>query len=384
MLRLFAIGLRALAAIFRLFPLKRRVAFLSRQSKVPSADFRLLETRLRELDPTLPIVIHTIDSELSGKVRFAFGMLAQLKLACTSQVIILDGYNPVVSIPPKRAGIYVIQLWHAAGALKKFGFQCLDTPAGRTREQARIGCMHRNYDLIVAAGVGAIDAYAEAFGYPREVIKPYGLPRIDLLLQGGDAHRAPDAAQSDALRSQHPWLSNGNLNVLYAPTLRKGACDSWLSTNVMALAQALSDAPVNLIVSKHPLTTIDIARFSGMPHVNVLSHHSTTSLMRVADVVITDYSAIALEAGLIGIPVLFYVPDITAYRRSPGLNIDPLTHPQLVGSEQAESLADVLTNRRRLEDVRRRYQAFIATYYNGVTPHATDQLAHLVLHHLKS
>ena len=41
------------------------------------------------------------------------------------------------------------------------------------------------------------------------------------------------------------------------------------------------------------------------------------------DVVVTDYSSIVFEAYLLGIPTVFYVPDLDEYRRSPGLNTDP-------------------------------------------------------------
>ena len=60
--------------------------------------------------------------------------------------------------------------------------------------------------------------------------------------------------------------------------------------------------------------------------------------MGLADCVITDYSAVAFEAGIIGKPVFFYVPDINEYRASPGLNIDPLAKFPQVSSPDAAKL----------------------------------------------
>lgn len=39
---------------------------------------------------------------------------------------------------------------------------------------------------------------------------------------------------------------------------------------------------------------------------------------------ITDYSSIVYEAYLLNKKVLFYIPDIERYRKSPGLNVDPV------------------------------------------------------------
>ena len=374
MMRVLAIFMRLLGAVFKLFPLKRRVTLLSRQSHVPSPDFRLLAAQLASDDPTLDVCVNTCDSELSGWVPYARHTLVQLWLASTSRVVVLDGYNPAVSIPSKRKGVSVIQLWHAAGAIKRFGYQCLDTPAGRTKAQARAACMHRNYDVIVAAGPGAIDPFSEAFGYPRDVVSALGLPHVGQLLKRGDSGR--DAA---LLRERHPWLTNGKLNVLYAPTLRRDGSDHWLTDVVRELTQALRGYPVNLIVSKHPLTQIDEASLAQDAHVHVLSNHSTTSLLAVADVMVSDYSAMALEAGLVGIPVLFYVPDIEQYRTSPGLNIDPVTHGQLFGTSSAVDLAHALGNRDQLDAIHRDYQSFISGYFAGVSMTAsTQRIARLI------
>ena len=361
MMRVLSVCLRLLAGLFHLFPLRRRVAFLSRQAKTPSSDFCLLAASLRRDDPALGIRISTTDSELSGKAQFALHMLEQLWLASTSRVVILDGYNPAVCIPRKRRGTYVMQLWHASGAIKKFGFQCLDTPAGRSAEQAEVACMPKNYDCIVAAGPGAVEAYANAFGYPTSVVVATGLPHIAQLMD-----RVEKGDVSANLHAANPWLDNGNLNVVYAPTLRRSADANWLTQSVDELARALADAPVNLIVSKHPLTDIDDRPLVRHEHVHVLARHSTTSLLSIADVLVSDYSAISLEAGLVHIPTLFFVPDIEQYRQSPGLNIDPVENTLLYGTSKPHEIASALTDQDLLDRITERYQSFIDEYFAGV------------------
>lgn len=374
MLRLLSIGLNLLATLFRLFPVRKRVAMLSRQGATVSSDFRMLEESLHRIDPTLPVIIRTSNSEKDGFIQLALHLVGQLWYATTSRVVILDGYNPVICVPTKRRGVFVVQIWHAVGAIKKFGFQCLDTPAGRTTEYAHLAHMHENYDIIVAGGPGAIRAYTKTFGYQEEKIVPLGLPRMDQLLQGPDRETL-----LGELSETYPWLENGNLNVLYAPTLRQDVeASEWLVSAVRDLAEAFSGSPVNLIVSKHPLMRIDgIASWPDSVH--FVRGRTTESLMRLADVLITDYSAVGLEAGLVGTPALFYCPDIDAYRKSPGLNIDPLEDERLTGFATARPLADVICDVEALNKASASYFDFVERYFDGFDGNATDRLTTLIV-----
>ena len=108
MIRLLAIGLRFLAALYHLLPCKQRVVLLSRQSGKVSLDFSMLAQELRERLGEQNVVVHVMKSELAGKGAFVGGTLAQLKLAATSKVIVMDGYLPAVCIPAKRAGTTIV------------------------------------------------------------------------------------------------------------------------------------------------------------------------------------------------------------------------------------------------------------------------------------
>lgn len=396
MMRLLSVCLRILAAIFSLFPLRRRVTFLSRQGEKPSYDFECLAAELQKREDAPEVVMDLSAPETQGKVHFIGHMLRQLWLARTSQVVVLDGYNPCVCIPRKRKGVYVIQLWHAVGAIKKFGLQCLDTPAGRTSADARIAHMHQNYDLVVAGGVGAVDAFSEAFGYPREQVLPLGLPRTDRLLRLAQ-ERADDATRHTAttadgmarenvpgttrsqLAKQHPWLANGNLNVLYAPTFRRGDDGSWMQAATAALAASLEGSNVNLIVSKHPLMR---TQETSSPIVQTIPHVTTEELFSVVDVVISDYSAIALEACLVGLPVLFYVPDIEEYRLSPGLNVDPIEDALLMGFNRATDIARFILDDASLNTYKSRCRSFASRYFADLDSDSTRTLVSCIFEKL--
>ncbi len=380
-----AFFIRCLSALFSLFPVRERVVFLSRQSSRLSLDYGMLAEELRRRLPQRSVCVCLAAPETQGLMKFAFNMLAQLWYSRTSSVCIVDGYSPVVSIPPARKGRTVIQLWHALGAVKKFGLQALDTPSGRSSEEARVGCMHQKYDIIIAAGPGAAPAYAEAFGYAEDVVAATGLPRMDYLLDpAADSARAQAAAK---LAVDHPFFGEGGHNVLYAPTFRKGTGnDNWLSQSLEQLASAFEGRGVNLIITGHPLQKgFDDALLARYSCLRYVSGASTIDLLELADCVITDYSAVAFEAALAGIGVYFYVPDIAEYRLSPGLNVDPLLAFADCAAVHAEELAAKVeagfasgAQEAARADAGSSFARYSEAYFEGIAFGSTQRLADLV------
>ena len=388
-MKLMAIVLRMLANILHILPRKQRVALLSRQSEKMSMDYRMLTNELRKRLGEDKVVVCLTEPESKNIPKFVIGTLRQLIIACTSKVIVVDGYVPAVSIPTKRKGTTVIQMWHSPGAIKKFGYQCLDTPAGRSRESAEAGRMHRNYDYVIAGGPGAIQAFAEAFNYPRNQVIALGLPRIDFLLANPPCERSKRA---EKILKENEFLSNGKPTILYAPTLRKGAGynEDWLTHNLGQLASALEakgskgNAPANLVITGHPLNgDFSQALLREHPCIHEVPRATTIDLISVSDAMISDYSAVALEAALLGIPVELYVPDLGQYEQSPGLNIDlKATAPLSTHQNAGEAISQALTMAQAHHDGRdanNDFSKFAKEYFQGISYGCTDRIADLVV-----
>lgn len=364
---------RVLYRLFCLFPLRRRIVFLSRQAERPF-DFALLEPALRERFPDHEIAwccVHEI-----GRMSVPL-MLRQLWYAATSELCLVDGYVPAVSLPGARRGT-VVQVWHAPGAIKKFGYQALDTPAGRSSRAAHALRMHRGYDLVFAGMPGAVGALSEAFDVPTEKIVPLGLPRIDYL-RSPELSELRERRYARAERVVADAFGGGGdfpLTVLYAPTFRKGNADVlWLEHAVSALRSALAatGAPVRLMVASHPLETAEEHdERDGVP-VAFLHGTPTIDLLHLADYVVTDYSTVAFEAGYAERRVLFYVPDIEEYRVSPGLNIDPLEELPTVSSADARALADIVVGSVPYDEAA--FRAFMDENAQGVLEGSIDRIA---------
>ena len=317
--------IRLLYAVLRLLPVKNRIAFLSRQGNRPSLDFRLLESALRQQLPNWQFASSCYRDSGSFGSRI-IGTLQQLRLVAGSRLCIVDSYTPAVSIPKLAPETVVIQLWHALGTFKCFGWQSVGTSAGRTEAQARGLCMHRNYRAVIACGEGARTAYSQAFGCAEQSILPLGMPRIDYLLD--DSPQCRRKAAAARILELYPALASGKTNILYAPTFRKGDSRFALNQHVRQLADCLTESGYQMMIALHPFV---LRQLDDVPQNTIyIPHVSGIDLLELADYVITDYSAIAFEAALLRCKLLFYVPDIEEYRLSPGLCLDPeQTFPSL-------------------------------------------------------
>lgn len=324
------------AVLKAVLPVRRKVVFLSRQSDAPSRDFTLLAEALRRADPGLEIVMRCgmIGKTLGSRTRSALAMIGQMYHLATSEACVVDGYVIPVSLLDHRSTLFVVQMWHALGAVKKFGYQTVGRPGGHGAEIATAMRMHHNYDLVLCGGPATVPVFAEAFGVDPSKVEPLGLPRVDYLLAGAEAARnersVPDSIAR--LRETNPRLAEpGHDVVLYAPTFRTGGAGRYQD-----VVRRLSGERYTLIIKPHPLESV---RIDGENVVDA-GGVDVLDLLPLCSAVITDYSAVAFEAAVIGVPVYFFVYDIDEFSRDYGLNIDPLAEMPQVSSREMGDLAD--------------------------------------------
>ncbi len=116
-----------------------------------------------------------------SRLGYCFHILKQMHHIATSKVVVLDSYCIGVSALKQRKSLTVIQMWHALGSLKKFGFSIVGEGEGRDRELADAFSMHRNYTYILTSSHQCIHNFAEAFGYDEDHVVVMSLPRVDKL-----------------------------------------------------------------------------------------------------------------------------------------------------------------------------------------------------------
>lgn len=159
-----------------------QVVYLSRQSNEKSLDMQLLEQAIEEKAPGTRQVFQAANEEgsgFAGKLRYFGHLVGDMKALASSKVVIVDTYSIAVSCLRHKAGVQVVQMWHALGAVKKFGLQSLGTKEGRDARLSHAMHMHRGYDYVLCPSAATARFYMEAFGCPAEKSKFAPLPRVD-------------------------------------------------------------------------------------------------------------------------------------------------------------------------------------------------------------
>lgn len=316
--------LHVLYAVLKLFPVnKNKVLFLSRQADELSLDFVMLKEELVRQNPNIRIVAicNRLDDGKKGLVGFAFDTIASMYHLATSKVCVLDAYWPAVSILKHKSNLTVIQMWHALGKIKKSGYQTLGKNSGRSERIAKLLDMHRNYDVIIAGGEAWNPYYCQSFDTTEDKLRNIGLPRIDHLL-------ATEKKNYNLVMTAYPEF-DGKQIILYVPTFRRN-----IELNWMPLLEYIDFEKYVLIIKGHPNQKIECS----MPGVYMCPEFKAVDLLAVSDFVITDYSAIAIEAAILNKKTYYYLYDYEAYTENNGINVSPFDSMPGCAFRDAESL----------------------------------------------
>lgn len=245
-----------------------------------------------------------------GKTKFMtyrnFCSLAY-KLA-RSRVVVVDDFTPVLNEVWAMKHRILIQLWHACGAFKTFGF----TRVGKDGGPNQTSTNHRYYNYAIVSSSEICRFYAEGFGIDEKNVKALGVPRTD------DFFREEYKKEiRQKLYETYPQLK-GKKVIMFAPTFRgNGAGSAYFPFEKFDVGQLLKQLGDDYMViikhhpfveAKHPIdkTVKDrVLDLSGESEIN--------DLLFITDLLITDYSSVIFEASLLNIPMLFYAFDLEDY-----------------------------------------------------------------------
>ena len=367
--------LNGIYALMKCRPLRNKITILSRESNEPSLDIQMLAEKFRELRPDWEVTVlcRKIPDGLMGKAGYCFHILTQMSHLAVSRACVLDTYCIPVSLLTHRKELYVAQMWHSVGTMKKFGYSILDQGEGRGRKVAEAMRMHKGYDVCFAAGEGYRWTLADGFGVPLEKIVIMPLPRVEAL-------KDPD--RREAVRTKifeaYPELENGKEKVIYCPTFRKSEkAGEEFREAFRELCEAWDFSRFDLIVKLHPLQREGLDA-SGFP-VIMDSRFSTMDMFAVADRVISDYSCVIYEAGILNLPLYFYAYDFDSYMGDRGTYIDYRSEMPGPVTATGKDTAAALTGPYDMDRLRR----FIRKYVDADGQDETGRMASYILDHIE-
>ena len=385
--------LRGIYGPMKLQPVRHKVTIISRQSDRPTTDIALLDDYLRKAHPDLQVVTLCRTLEGGSSIGYAFHMLRQMWHMASSSVVLIDGYCIAVSVLRHRPQTRVVQMWHALAAVKKFGWQAVGRPGGRSPEIAKIMNMHGNYDRILCPSMQVGRDFARAFGAGEEKLVLLGLPRIDGIMAGDEPLRS-------RLREEYRIPEDREI-LLYVPTFRPGE-----RIPVRDLIGAVDPERFVLVIRLHPLygemeeipgagemeeipgtgeqggpedppaVGEGTGQTCGAEPLRVIAdeNYSSYDWLHACDRVITDYSALSVEASLTGKPLYFYVYDIDRYEGQVGLNVDPREEMPKATARTGGELERILAA--DYDDGQR--ERFRNRYVTVDTDHCTEKLGEYI------
>lgn len=299
--------LRVVYMPLKIFRAKNKITLISRQSDEVPADFILIGEYFSTNRPEIKVVLLTrkLKAHSLALISYPLHMLRQMYHLSTSKLVILDGYCIVASVLNHKPNTRIVQIWHATAAIKKFGWQIVGKPSGSDIDTATIMRMHANYDYIIAPSKVTGDIYQEAFRASEEKIRYLGLPHLARL-------HFVDPNVSTLIRSAY-HINPVKKIILYVPTFRNGK-----DVNLKALIRETDFDKYELVSKIHPIDKLP----PQDPRVIYADRYSTTEWMQVADIIITDYSSLMIEAAILRKPLYLFVYDMEEYMGDTGLNMD--------------------------------------------------------------
>ena len=196
----------------------------------------------------------------------------------------------------------VVQLWHGMGSFKKFGGSS-ETDRAVLKE---LSAATKNTNHILASSENIRDNYAEAFMAPKEKVICIGCPQVDYFFRKHDI----DAWKRE-LSEKYPQMKGKKL-VLYAPTFRgdeerdKKLLEAF---DFEAWKKELGEEYF-LMVRLHP--QIQSAKVPDSV-ANMTDYPNVRKLLCMTDILIADYSSIAVEYSLLNRPIILYAFDKAWY-----------------------------------------------------------------------
>lgn len=232
----------------------------------------------------------------------------------TAKTILLDTYQGFLASTNFRSGTTCIQLWHAAGALKRFGLEDPTNELRSNRAMNRFKKVYSHFDYSVVGSEKMANSFKQSFGMSDQQIIRTGIPRSDLLFD----QKRREQVYND-IKKQFPSIRDRKI-ILYTPTFRNNSLESYeLELDLHRMNQELSDDYV-LFIKLHPAVSasFNYELYEDFIY-DVSDYKDTNELLLITDLLISDYSSIPFEYAILERPMIFFAYDLEEYKIESGL-----------------------------------------------------------------
>ncbi|MBQ9983252.1 MAG: CDP-glycerol glycerophosphotransferase family protein [Lachnospiraceae bacterium] len=319
--------------------------------------------------------VHYLKMNLSGWGAIVGRSIKLIWDISNAKAIFLNESNSLFGMFTLRNETKLIQVWHACGAFKKWGFSVADKQFGEDKKTLQQYSGHRNYDLVCVSGEAVCWAYEEAFGLSKDVsvVKPMGVSRTDVYYSD-----EKKALAKQRLEPYKEWIG-GRKIVLYAPTFR-GDIKTAFTPDVFDVKELsrFSERYV-FFIKQHPFVKqpYSVPKECEEYCREIRGELSTEELLMVADVLITDYSSIIFEYALMRKPMIFFSHDLDAYYDERGFYYP---YDTFVPGPIVKTMRELVRQIETIENFdKEKVERFVDAYMSGCDGNATKRIVEYVI-----
>ncbi|MCC3648538.1 CDP-glycerol glycerophosphotransferase family protein [Cytobacillus firmus] len=253
----------------------------------------------------------------------------------TSKVILVDNYYGFLSTVNFRKGVKCLQIWHANGAIKRFGLKDPAIESRSLKAKKRFKEVYKKFDHVIVGSDEMASIFSHAFETPEENFLKTGIPRTDLFFDQQKAEHI-----KETLYKRYP-ASRTKKTILYAPTFRDEDLESYEIRINFDLMKAKLGPEYLLLLKLHPAikNRVEISEELSDFVIDVSGYSKTNDLLFITDILITDYSSIPFEFSLLEKPMVFFPYDLSHYQKTRGMWED---YEELVPGPVVFSTQDII------------------------------------------
>jgi teichoic acid glycerol-phosphate primase len=309
--------------VSKLFPLQNKVTFVVSFSENNKSIYKEMirqdlscRTLFLTTDKMYPVFSKyenatTLLFELKKPIAF-FRSIYHL---ATSKVVFVDNYYGFLAVSDFKPSVECIQLWHANGAIKKFGLKDPSIGSRSDRAKQRFKSVYSRFSKVTVGSEAMAEIFHEAFGVTENRLLRTGIPRTDVFFDQNAQLRA-----KSKLFQKYPFLKDKRL-ILYAPTYREHQLvNAEIELDLKKMSDHFEEDSV-LLLKLHPAIKNKIIIPPDLEHFvhDFSDHHQLNDLLFITDILITDYSSIPFEYSLLNRPIIFYLYDLEEYEKERGI-----------------------------------------------------------------
>lgn len=251
-------------------------------------------------------------------------LLNKLQLVMNARLLLCDNYYAFLSgCQFDHQKTHVVQLWHANGAIKTFGWEELTTAQRSKSDKRRFQKVYDQFDEYLVGSQKMAEIFTNSYHVSETRMNVIGYPRTDILF---DKNWQMQVSQK--IMNKYPDLSEKEI-ILYTPTYREddhGNPTMNLPEDFEQMIQSLNGNQ-RLIIKLHPhLKAFENQLRNQWQYPNLvwIDDFSTNDLLLVADRLITDYSSVIFDYTLLpnAKQAIFYCYDYDEYAKQVGIQAD--------------------------------------------------------------